>query len=217
MKRFLLMLMVVLVVALAGCGNLLGKKTPPPEEEGKTEEQTEVDQEDADEATADVDEEEDVDEEDMAQEGDKEELDLQILKVDEEEGITAENNEIYQAVQAEIDADPYMGDADDFSLFPYDVVEFEDESVSVMFLAINRLDKPIRNMSFDLTLGNQDGDYIFENTEIDLPEELIGELDTDSVVPFFADITEEDVDLFYSLDMENLHLDMDNFKIDFVE
>ena len=203
MKKTQLFIMLVIIVLLAGCSEKTQDKLNELGESSKTdgEEETVNNVEASDDMT----------------ESASEDLTLQLLKVDEEDGITIDDNEIYQAIQAEIDSDPKMGVPNDFSLFPFDVVYFDDGGITLLFLAINRLDKPIRNMAFDLTLGNEDGDYIFADTEVDLPEDLIGTLEVDSAIPFYLDITEEDEELFYTLDQENVLLNMENFKIDFVE
>lgn len=203
LKKTQLFIMLVIIVLLAGCSEKTQDKLNELGESSKTdgEEETVNNVEASDDMT----------------ESASEDLTLQLLKVDEEDGITIDDNEIYQAIQAEIDSDPKMGVPNDFSLFPFDVVYFDDGGITLLFLAINRLDKPIRNMAFDLTLGNEDGDYIFEDTEVDLPENLIGTLEVDGAIPFYLDITEEDEELFYTLDQENVLLNMENFKIDFVE
>ena len=102
------------------------------------------------------------------------ELSLQVLKEDEEAGIKIDNNELYQVLQAEIEANPLMGDPDDLSLFPYDIVEYEDGSAAILFLVINRLEHPIENLFMVLTFGNDEGDYIFDETSVDLPQEYMG-------------------------------------------
>jgi len=92
-------------------------------------------------------------------------------------------------------------------------------SVCILFdvVSFNRLKDTIHNISFYLTFGNQDGEYIFEETEIELTEDVKGILEKNSAVPFFMDITEDDEELFYSMDNESVYIQMDDFTIDFVE
>lgn len=151
------------------------------------------------------------------EQNDNEALTLQVLKQDEDEGITIENNEIYQVIQETVDEDPYMGDENDLSLYPFDIVEYEDETSSLLFLVINRLDNPIRNLIFTLTFGNNEGDYIFEDHVVDLPEDYLGVLDKNGVVPILVDIEGDHRDLFDSLTQENVYLNLDDVGIDFVE
>ena len=144
-------------------------------------------------------------------------LTLQVLNVDKQAGITVDNNEFYQAVSEVIKANPQMGAPNDFSLYPYSVLENNEGEPAVLCLVINRLEKPIQQIIFDLTLGTKDGEYIFNDVAVDLPEEYMGILERDSVVPILLNIEEKDVDLFHELDDENVLLKMENFTIDFVE
>lgn len=215
MKKLILILSFILVLGLAACGNKTSNDTSDKENEIDEVEVKESENNNSDDSNTEG--KNQYEGEELAEGEEKEDLTLQVLKVDEEDGITIENNEFYQAIQAEIENDPKMGDQDDFSLLPLDVAYFEDDSISLMFLAINRLKDPIKNIAFDLTLGNQDGEYIFENYEIDLTEDYIGVLEKNGAIPFFVDITEEDEEIFSTLTDENVHMEMDNFRIDFVE
>src|SRR5699024_2979057 len=145
------------------------------------------------------------------------ELTLQVLQADQNEGITIENNELYQILQEAVDADPLMGDPNDLSLFPFDIVEYDDGSSSLIMLVINRLDNPIRNLIITLTFGNDEGDYIFDDHLVDLPEEYLGVLDTEGVVPILLDIEDGDEELFNTLTLENVYLKLDDVGIDFAD
>ncbi|MFD1068243.1 hypothetical protein [Oceanobacillus locisalsi] len=144
-------------------------------------------------------------------------LSLQLQKFDEESGVTVENSEIYSVLDEEIKADPHMGVPNDFSLFPFDIVINEDGSNSLLFLAINRLENPIKNMSFKMTFGSQNGEYIWKNSDITFPEEQFGVLKPHHAMPFMLDITPEQVDLYDSLDMDNVHMELANYSMDVVE
>lgn len=146
-----------------------------------------------------------------------ENLTLQVIKVDEEAGITIQNSEFYQALLEVVESDPQMGDQGDISLYPYSVMEMDDGENSALFLVINRLGKPIKNFVFDFTFGSQDGEYIYEQMEVDLPEEFMGVLEDAGVIPILLDIDETDIDLFLSLEQEDIFMELDNVGIDFVE
>ena len=146
-----------------------------------------------------------------------EKLTLHVLKVDEDAGITVANNAFYQAVLEVIETDPKMGAPNDFSIFPYSVLENKDGDPSLLCLVINRLEKPIKNLVFDFTFGKQDGEHIFNHMEVSLPHEYMGILDKDAAAPILLNMNEEDVELFYTIDQNNVHLEMDNFGIDFLE
>lgn len=144
-------------------------------------------------------------------------LKLQLQKADEEAGVTIENNLIYSSLAEAIGADPKIGVKNDFSLYPYDIAYFEDGSTSIVFLAINRLDKGMKNVSFDLTFGHQNGEYIFENVEVYLSEDQVGVIESNSSVPFVLDITPEDEEIFEVLTKDNVYLKMTNFYFELVE
>jgi hypothetical protein len=146
-----------------------------------------------------------------------EDLKLHIQKVDQEAGITAENNDLYSQLNEVIKADPKAGIPNDFSVYPHDIVYFDDGSSSVLFIGVNRLDAPIRNISFDLTLGNKSGEYIFDAEPVALTEDFIGILEKDSAVPFLIEITPEEEALFMELTEDNVELRLDNANIDLVE
>lgn len=147
----------------------------------------------------------------------KKDLTLQVMKVDEDEGVTIENNEFYQALLEVVESDPKMGEQNDVSLFPYSVMETADGGNSILFLVINRLDRPIRNFVFNLTFGNQDGEYIYDQMEVDLPEETMGILEKDGVIPILLEIDDADIEMFLSLEQEDMFLQLDDVGIDFKE
>ncbi|GEM_PF-3491720 len=149
--------------------------------------------------------------------GEMEPLKLQIQKGDEEAGVTFENSGIYSALAEAVEAEPQMGLPNDFSLYPFDISENEDGSSSLIFLAINRIQDGIKNVSFNLTMGNQDGEYIFQDVEIYMSEEQFGIIEPDSSVPFLIDITSEEEELYLTLDMENIHWEITNFEMEIVE
>lgn len=145
-------------------------------------------------------------------------LQLQVQKIDEEEGITIENNEIYSQLASVVEADPKAGIPNDFSVYPHDIIEYDDGSLSLLFLAVNRLHAPIKNISFDLTLGNTEtGEYIFDQHRVELEETFMGILETDSTVPFMIDIYPEDEDLFIQLTNQTTDLRLENADVDLDE
>lgn len=199
MRNFVLILTIMLVFVLVACNDQSESTVDPADDNSNQDESVDNG---ADEPEA---------------ESDKEPVSLQVLKVDDAAGITIENNETYQVIQETVDAEPYMGDENDISLYPFDMVESEDGASSLLFLVINRLDDPIRNLIFSLTFGNDEGDYIFEDHVIDLPEEYMGILEDNGVVPVLIDVEGDHEDLFNSLTLDNLYLEIDDVGIDFVE
>ncbi|WP_163581065.1 hypothetical protein [Gracilibacillus saliphilus] len=153
----------------------------------------------------------------QATSGDVPDLKLQVQKADEEAGVTIENNEMYSQLNEIIKADPKAGIPNDFSVFPNDIVYNEDGSTSILFFGVNRLRAPIQSIYFELTLGNQNGDYIFEGMPVTLDEEYMGIIEKDSAVPFLLDVDPEDEGIFMELTEENIDLRLDNYDLELDE
>lgn len=224
MKKIVWMLLLVGTLLMAGCS--LGIDDDSEEKDSNTDAVNETEKNDTtpEEAEKDTDEEADGEQTeennnaiDGATAADMPDLQLQVQKADEEAGITIENNEIYSQLAEVIKADPKAGIPNDFSVYPHDIVYNEDGSSSVLFIGVNRTDKPIRNISFELTLGDNDGNYIFEGQEVLLDENSVGVLQQDSAVPFLLGITKEDEDIFKTLTQSNVDIRLDNAQVDFVE
>lgn len=62
-----------------------------------------------------------------------EDLNLQILKADEEAGLTFENSPIYSELQDLVESDPKLGYPNDFTLYPLDIVTYEDGRDAILF------------------------------------------------------------------------------------
>lgn len=230
MKKLLWTLMLAGILVIAGCG---GSEDEPAEEENTTDtvNETENNDNEAEESTEEVEEEpvEEVDTEQPEENSDTggsgldqasrdmPDLKLQVQKADEEAGITTENNEIYKQLVDVINADPKAGIPNDFSVYPHDLVQNEDGSTSVLFIGVNRLNRPIHNISFDLTLGDVEGNYIFDGQEVLLDENGVGVIQPHSAVPFLLGITEEDQDIFMSLTESNVEIRLDNAQVDYGE
>lgn len=223
MKKLLLLLILSFAFVLYGCGN--NTNTNDHSESTDIQNEQEENGEDGNnlnEVEANNDEEnwndgEDSEKNNETTSEEKGDLFLQVLKVDEEDGLTLDNNEFYEALSEVIAEDPQMGDADDFSIYPYSIVDNADGTSSALFLLINRLDKPIKNLVFDFTYGNKNGEYVYEGVMVDLPEEHMGVLEVDGVVPLLLEIDPEDEDLFLSIELEDIVLELDNVGIDFEE
>ena len=142
-------------------------------------------------------------------------LALQVLKMDEAEGITLENNDVYKEISEIISENPNLGIPDDFSIQIHDVVEnIVGTNDTLAFLAINRLDEPLKNVYFEYTLGNNEGEYVFDETRINLTESEVGVIQAHSVVPFYVEVTEEQIESFRTLVPENYVMKFDNFTFE---
>ncbi|HZW68780.1 MAG TPA: hypothetical protein VFF20_09265 [Pseudogracilibacillus sp.] len=217
MRKFTLVFAVMMTMLfLVACGNEPTMKS----DDTTNDDSTTTVEENKKEEIAKEDGEENVEEEAAKEDGEeneKGELSLQVLKTDQDDGLTIENNEIYKTLDEAVAADPLMGKDKDLSLYPYDLLEYEDGSTALILLVINRLEKPIRNLAFKLTFGNDEGEYIFDKLPVDLPEDYLGVLDTEGVVPVFLQLKDEEKDFFATLTEENVYLKLDDVGIDFVD
>lgn len=146
----------------------------------------------------------------------EETLSLQLLKADEEAGITIENSEVYKELNRMITENADMGLANDFSINIIDIVDSGTENASLLFLAINRLDEPMKNITFDYTLGHDNGEFVWKGVEVNLSEQETGIIQPNHAVPFTLSITPEQEALIDTLEQDNQVGKMDNFKFESV-
>lgn len=148
----------------------------------------------------------------------KEALQLQMTKVDEEAGVTVESNETYQLLDEFVKENPKFGVANDFSMQSITMVMDSVGNQQMLFLAVNRLGEPIKNVDFNLSLGNTKGDVVWENLSVTIDEEVAGVIENNAAVPIFLPITsEEQVDLMNTISQENLHIELKDFNYDTTE
>src|SRR5699024_4858811 len=112
----------------------------------------------------------------------KEHLTLQLTKVDEEERYTIEDSLLNMEVESYIEEHPKQGTANDFSMFVIDVLEDAGQS-QLLLLGVNRLDEPIKDISFDFSLGNSDGEMAWEDLPVTLGADEFGAFKVDHAMP----------------------------------
>ncbi|WP_062050948.1 hypothetical protein [Bacillus sp. JCM 19034] len=227
MKRKWLIMLLLIGMILVGCNQSEdvskdgeGSDTNMEEEDvvGKEEEEVEKDVD----TSKNEGEEELIGEEEVKTEveveldGKMEPLQLHVNKVDQETGVTIEDHPLYADINQLVTAEPEMGIPNDFSVVPLDIY-IADGASSLFFLAINRLDVPLTNVSFELTLGNIDEEFVFDHTPIYLSEEEFGVLEPNYALPFFLDLTSEGEELYESLTMDNVFMDITNYSMDVIE
>ncbi|WP_416151669.1 hypothetical protein ACM26V_12130 [Salipaludibacillus sp. HK11] len=221
MKKFVYMLVFIMILIVTGCSNS-DEETSENVNTENNEEKTDVaannNQEDLSTEQESQGNGDTLEVEDASQDAfEVPDLQLQVSKLDEESGVTIESSEVYSYLEEVIMADPKGGIPNDFSIYPDELVLNDDGTTSLLFIVINRLHAPIRNISFELTLGNQDGDSIFEGLEVSLEEESFGIIETDSAVPFLIDISPEDEEIYMEITEENIDLRMENYDVDLIE
>ena len=184
-KKISMTMMTVFVLMLAGCGEATNKS----DEKGESEEvREEV-------------------EETVVAEG----ITLQLLKADEEAGVTVENSEVYQELDRMITENPDIGLENDFSIYIVDIVDSGTEDAALLFLGINRLDESIKGITFDYTLGLDDGSFVWEGAEVTLSEEDAGIIQPNHAVPFSLGITPEQEAIIDALEQDNQVVKIENF------
>lgn len=143
------------------------------------------------------------------------ELTLQITKVDEEAGIVMEENPGYQMLNDVVEENPTLGEDDDFSMFSIDSEQdLGDGTKDILFLGINRLDKPIKNIQFNFTLGTTDGDYVWEDIPVSIDEDVFGSIKPNHAMPILLEATDEQFEIYTTINEENQVFEMDNFTFD---
>lgn len=143
---------------------------------------------------------------------DKEQLTLQVLKADEEAGATIENHTIYNELNKLIQDNPDIGQVNDFSLYTVNTIHNEEGETKLVLLGINRLPMPIKNIAFDFTLGNDQGEYIWKQQEVTMSEDSAGTLQTNGAFPIILPLSSEQEELLKSLNEDNQVMEIENFK-----
>ncbi|MEK3889231.1 hypothetical protein [Bacillus sp. FSL K6-3431] len=144
---------------------------------------------------------------------------MQLLRADEGNGVTLEN-EMYQQLTGLVEANPDIGVADDFSIHPIDLVDTKAGESVLLFLGINRLEKPIKNIKFEYTSGVEtEGsvDYVFDREEVDLSESFAGIIQPGHAIPFTIPVNEKGEALFQLMTEENKIVKLENATFELEE
>ncbi len=142
----------------------------------------------------------------------KADLNLQVAKSDESKGVTIENNQLYQLVNNQIKKDPKAGEDNVFGMYAVDVLTKDSGQKAFLFMAINRIHKPIKNISFDFTLGNKAGEYVWNKSKLNLSETRIGVLQPNSAVPILVLLTNEQYKLVKGMKKEDSVMEIGKLK-----
>lgn len=137
---------------------------------------------------------------------------LQVSKADEKAGITIETNNIYKELNKLVQENPKIGALNDFSLYIVDTIRDESNNARLLLLGINRLPVAIKNVSFEYTLGNQQGDYVWKDEPVVLSEEQTGILQVNSAIPIVLSLSEEQETILQTLNEDNQTVEIANFN-----
>lgn len=203
MKKLLIFIS-ILTIVLVGCSGENEEESPQDTSNNTSENTAETDENDA---------------ETEESEGDSEmsKLTLQVLKTDEANGLTLENNDLYKELTRVINENPNIGTPNDFSMQTVNSVNEGQENAAYIFLAINRTDVAMKNIMFNFTMGIKDGEKIWENEKIGLSEDTAGVLQPNSAVPVIIPLTPEQESLIDNLTSENTVLELSNFQYESAE
>ena len=188
MKRTAMFL--TLTVLLAGCGDQADSDQPEVKEEQEA----------------------------VSQEQEMEPVEIQVLKADEENGVTLENG-MYQQLSAFLESNPEVGVPDDFGVHPLTLANQTEGGQAMFFLGVNRLEQPIKNITFDYTLGVDTGNgiaYVLEKERVELLEPFAGTIQPGHVIPFTVPVTPEGAEVLGSITEENkvVKLENANFELE---
>ena len=190
MRRYLILLTILSIFALLACAKTENKTEKPVDnEENKTEIEPNSDETD----------------------GSEQGLKLQVLKGDVEEGVSVENNLLYNELDKIIQQNQDIGAENDFSVYVADTYDDDEGNSMLVLLGINRLPVAIKNFTFTFTLGSKDSEYVWERQPIEMNEEKAGILQPNSALPIVLPITEEQVALLRSLEEDNKVMTIDGF------
>lgn len=147
-----------------------------------------------------------------------EDLHLQVTKVDEESGVTIENSETYQQLNEFVKENAQFGAPNDFSMLSVSMAEDSEGNQQMLFLGVNRIGSPVKNVTFDITLGSTEGDMVWENFPVTLDEETAGVIENNAALPIFLPVTsQEQIDAMNKISQENLVMEFNNFNFETVD
>src|SRR5699024_8603246 len=110
-----------------------------------------------------------------------------------------------------IEENPDQGVDNDFSLYAVDTIEHPD-GTQLLLLGINRLNKPIEDITFDFTLGNNEGEFVWEGMPITLPNEEFGPFKVDHAMPIILPVTDEQIQVVNTITTDNQVFEIENFN-----
>ena len=147
-----------------------------------------------------------------------EDLQLQVTKVDAESGVTIENNETYQQLNEFVNENIKFGAPNDFSMLSVSMMVDDNGNQQMLFLGVNRIGTPVKNITFDITLGSTEGDMVWENFPVTLDEDSVGVMENNTALPIFLPVTsQEQIDVMKTISQENLVMEINNFNFETVE
>ncbi|WLV24279.1 hypothetical protein QR721_11625 [Aciduricibacillus chroicocephali] len=197
MKRIMIFLVLAVALLLAGCGNKA-------DTESKNKDKNDTEQ-----ATT-----KQSDTESKAKDGDPDgPLKLHVLKADQEAGATVENHPIYSGMQKFVNKYPDEGTKGDYSVTVVDATNPKDGKADLILLGINRLPAAIKDVSFNITVGDKSGHYVVKDHKVEIPAEAMGVLKPGYGHPILVPITDEELENLTKLDAQTRFVDLKDTKV----
>src|SRR5699024_7313456 len=123
--------------------------------------------------------------------------------------MTIEDRLLCTELERFFEENPKQGTANDFSMFVIDVLEDAGQS-QLLLLGVNRLDEPIKDISFDFSLGNSDGAMAWEDLPVTLGGDEFGAFKVAHAMPILLPIEPEQIDVINTMTEDNQVLEMNN-------
>lgn len=140
----------------------------------------------------------------------KPELSLHTLAKHDDIELDEYQTELYEGIKHRIHEQPEMGAPEEFTLKSYRLFE-NYQGRNYVFLGVNRLNKPIKNISFHLTVGDEQGNKIWDKQTVFLSVEDTGIIPANSVVPILLPVTHELLTRSKKVDFDSLNIEMTAF------
>lgn len=140
-------------------------------------------------------------------------LKIQLQKYDEGGIIDPGAEELYAGLEKWAAENPDGGIEQDFSIQVLGITA----NSSMLFVAINRLGIPVKNVSFVYSLGVRGGERIWNRVRIHLSEDQIGIIMPNRAMPFLLDLSPEQEALFDRMTESNQIGELEFFTYDRAE
>lgn len=142
------------------------------------------------------------------------ELSLVIPKKNADKGQTFNNNPLMAEFQQLVTEHPDMGFNNDVTVMYSGLHGTQDGDTLAYFFVINKTDIEMKNIRYQLSYGNKDGEMVWDKEAVILREDVFGPLKPNAVLPLTMTVPKEKVDLFFSITNENLSIKLDEFNFE---
>jgi hypothetical protein len=146
----------------------------------------------------------------------KEPLNFSVTKEMEESHVGPENTENLRILKELIVDNPNIGSPGEFSFLYSGKDAKVDDRYATFYFAINRTDHVLKNITFTLNI-QVDDQYLMQNSKVNLPEDVFGELPVDTAKPVSIFLTAEQKELLSKITNENLKVSITDYAAEDVD